>query len=52
MTPGSYRFDRFLLDPADRRLARDGEAVELNARYLDALTLMVGETGNLISMDR
>ena len=45
MTPGSFRFDRFHLDPADRRLARDGETVELNARYLDALVLMVGEPG-------
>jgi DNA-binding winged helix-turn-helix (wHTH) protein len=52
MTSGGFRFDRFHLDPADRRLARDGEAVELNARYLDALTLMVGEPGKLISKDR
>ena len=52
MTSGGFRFDRFLLDPADRRRARDGEAVELNARYLDALTLMVGEPGKLISKDR
>ena len=52
MTPGSFRFDRFHLDPADRRLARDGETVELNARYLDALVLMVGEPGKLISKDR
>jgi len=52
MTSDGYRFDRFHLDPADRRLARDGESVELNARYLDALTLMVGEPGKLISKDR
>ena len=47
-----FRFDRFHLDPADRRLSRDGKAVELNARYLDALVLMVGEPGKLISKDR
>ena len=47
-----FRFDRFHLDPADRRLARDGETLELNARYLDALVLMVGEPGKLISKDR
>jgi DNA-binding winged helix-turn-helix (wHTH) protein len=52
MTSGSFRFDRFHLDPADRRLARDGEAVDVNARYLDALALMVGEPGKLISKDR
>jgi DNA-binding winged helix-turn-helix (wHTH) protein len=52
MTSDGFRFDRFHLDPADRRLARDGEAVEVNARYLDALALMVGEPGKLISKDR
>src|SRR4051794_9826018 len=52
MTPGSFRFDRFLLDPADRQLRRDGEPVELNARYLDALALLVREAGKLISKDR
>ena len=52
MTSCSFRFGRFELDPGNRRLARDGEAVELNARYLDALSLMVGEQGRLISKDR
>jgi DNA-binding winged helix-turn-helix (wHTH) protein len=52
MTSGGFRFDRFHLDPADRRLARDGEVLELNARYLDALTLLVGEPGKLISKNR
>ena len=52
MTSGSFRFDRFVLDPGDRMLTRDGDPVELNARYLDALALMVGEQGKLISKDR
>jgi DNA-binding winged helix-turn-helix (wHTH) protein len=52
MASGSFRFDRFLLDPADRRLLRDGEPVELNARYLDALLLLVREQGRLVSKDR
>ena len=47
-----YRFERFLLDPADRRLTREGAPVELNARYLDALALMVREQGRLVSKDR
>lgn len=47
-----YRFDRYILDPADRRLTRDGATVELNSRYLDALTLLVGEAGRLVSKDR
>src|SRR4051794_14771438 len=52
MTPGSFRFDRFLLDPADRQLRRDDAPVELNARYLDALVLLVREAGKLVSKDR
>ena len=52
MAPGSFRFDRFLLDPVDRQLRRDGAPVELNARYLDALALLVSESGKLVSKDR
>lgn len=52
MTSGRYRFDRFLLDSADRRLLRDGAPVELNARYLDALALLVRESGALVTKDR
>jgi DNA-binding winged helix-turn-helix (wHTH) protein len=52
MTAVTFRFDRFCLDPADRQLRRDGEAVELNARYFDALALMVREGGKLVSKDR
>ena len=52
MTAGSFRFDRFVLDPADRRLSLDGRPVELNARYFDALALLVREAGTLVSKDR
>lgn len=52
MASGSFRFDRFRLDPADRRLTRDGAPVELNARYLDALALLVREQGKLVSKER
>ena len=52
MAPGCFRFDRFLLEPGDRRLTRDGAPVELNARYLDALALLVREQGRLVSKDR
>lgn len=50
MTP--FRFDRFILDPADRQLRRDDAPVELNARYFDALALLVGEAGRLVRKDR
>src|SRR4029079_17379337 len=52
MTAGSFRFDRFVLDTADRRLRRDGKPVELNARYLDALCLLVADAGKLVPKDR
>lgn len=52
MASGSFRFDCFALDPGDRRLQRDGAPVDVNARYLDALILLVGERGALVSKDR
>src|SRR5690242_19123976 len=52
MTSGTFRFDRFELDAADRRLLRDGQPQELNSRYLDALALLVREQGRLVSKDR
>jgi DNA-binding winged helix-turn-helix (wHTH) protein len=52
MAGGSFRFERFELDPANRRLSRDGAPVELNARYLDALVLLAREQGRLVSKDR
>lgn len=48
----SFRFDRFVLDTRDRQLRRDDAPVELNARYLDALALLVREAGRLVSKDR
>jgi DNA-binding winged helix-turn-helix (wHTH) protein len=47
-----FRFDRFALDIDDRRLRRDGEPVDLSARYFDALSLLVREAGTLVSKDR
>ena len=48
----SFRFDRFLLDTDDRQLRLGDAPVELNARYLDALILLVREQGRLVSKDR
>lgn len=47
-----YRFDDFTLDTAERQLRRRGALVELNARYLDALALLVREQGKLVTKDR
>ena len=52
MASGSFRFDQFLLEPDDRQLTRGGAPVELNARYLDALVLLVSEPGRLVTKDR
>lgn len=52
MTHGRYRFEGYLLDPADRRLTRDGATLELNGRYFDALALLVREHGRLVTKDR
>ncbi|UDF05498.1 transcriptional regulator [Asticcacaulis sp. AND118] len=48
----TYRFGPFLLDPRNRQLSGREGPVELNARYLDALALMVREPGQLITKDR
>lgn len=49
---GVYRFDRFVLNPADRRLSENGRWVELSGRYLDALVLLVAEEGRLVTKAR
>ncbi|HVL30424.1 MAG TPA: hypothetical protein VM326_06900, partial [Sphingomicrobium sp.] len=46
------RFAGFELDHADRQLRRGGAPVELNGRYFDALALLVGEAGRLVTKDR
>lgn len=52
MQPAIYRFAGFELDAGERQLRRDGAEVALNARYLDALILLVRERGQLVTKDR
>lgn len=52
MISGRFRFGRFLLDTHDRLLFCDDSPVGLNARYLDALVLLVSEHGRLVSKSR
>lgn len=52
LASGSFRFERFSLDPQDRLLRHDDAPVALNARYLDALVLLVREQGRLVTKDR
>lgn len=48
----AYAFGPFVLDPADRRLLRDGQPVEVSARYFDALALLAAENGRLVTKER
>lgn len=52
MTSRAISFGPFTLDRADRRLTRDGAAVDLNARYFDALALLADHAGQLVTKDR
>ena len=52
MTADSYRFDRFMLDRVNRQLFRDDSRLDINARYFDALALLVAEQGKLVTKDR
>ena len=48
---GKYAFADFVLDRRERVLTRSGEPVDLNARYFDALALMVERAGQLVAKD-
>ncbi|MDX1539487.1 transcriptional regulator [Arsukibacterium sp.] len=52
MTAQRYYFADFVLDPAQRQLLCGSQQLELNARYLDALVLLVQDAGKLISKQR
>ncbi len=52
MESGIYRFGQFSLDAGQRRLWSGTEPVELTARYLDALILLVREQGSLVTKER
>ena len=47
-----YQFDRFSLDPIERRLFAGDVLVELNNRYFDALVLLLQHPGTLLSKER
>lgn len=52
MAAGRYQFDRFSLDPVERRLFAGEVPVELNSRYFDALLLLLQNPGTLLSKER
>src|SRR2546421_6945654 len=47
----SYEFDDFRLDPAERRLLRDGEPVALTPKCFDLLVVLVENSGHLIEKE-
>lgn len=47
-----YRFGEFVIDVTDRQLWRGDTRIDLNARYFDALVLLVRERGKLVEKDR
>ncbi|MGE4244245.1 winged helix-turn-helix domain-containing protein [Ramlibacter sp.] len=47
-----YDFDRFSLDPVERRLFDGPALVEINSRYFDALLLLLQHPGTLLSKER
>jgi DNA-binding response OmpR family regulator len=47
-----YQFDRFSLDPIERRLFAGEVLVDLNSRYFDALLLLLRHPGTLLSCQR
>lgn len=47
-----YRFDAFRLDVPNRQLWHGATRLDLNARYFDALVLLVREHGRLVEKDR
>src|SRR5215211_6121834 len=47
-----YQFDKFSLDPIERRLFAGEVLVELNSRYFDALLLLLQHPGTLLSKER
>src|SRR5580700_3299804 len=49
MEDDTYRFGEFSMSPRERRLFRDGEPVLLPPKAFDAMYLLVGSHGNLIS---
>lgn len=52
MAARRYEFDRFSLDPLERRLFAGEVQVELSSRYFDALLLLLRHSGSLLSKDR
>jgi Tol biopolymer transport system component/DNA-binding winged helix-turn-helix (wHTH) protein len=52
MSPSSYRFGSYTLEPAEQRLLRDGVRVPLAPRVFDLLHVLVANAGHLVEKER
>lgn len=52
MASGFYRFEHFRLHPQNRQLFRHDQSIEINARYFDALALLLRAQGKLVSKEQ
>ena len=50
--PAVYSFGPFALDPASRRLTRNGEVVAIPDRHVDILLELLAHAGQIVSKDR
>ncbi|MXO73401.1 winged helix-turn-helix domain-containing protein [Alteraurantiacibacter buctensis] len=50
--PPMLHFGDFAFDPANRRLTRAGQPVDLGSRYFDALGLLLAHPGELVTKQR
>jgi len=48
---GLYKFGPFVLDPAQRRLTKDGAPISLTVKSFDLLVLLVANNGKLLTKD-
>jgi DNA-binding winged helix-turn-helix (wHTH) protein len=51
-TATAYGFGPFLLIPAERRLLKNGTAIDLTVKTFDLLVLLVKNAGGLVSKDK
>lgn len=52
MSPDKLYFETFEIDTVNSQLMKDGVAVDLGVRYIEALTLLVREQGKLVTKQR
>ncbi len=52
MSIGCYKFEKYFLNIRERQLYVNGSPIELNARYFDALALLLEKNGELVTKEQ